>query len=150
MLLKRACVSLRPCCQGSSEQHQNTRASGSGWNSRTVSINSSASGTAVRRLYVPAPISLANDSPKKKEKKERGVVIGGGEGGVGWAGVGWGDITAQHSHQTVCLSAPRGNQFNSPQLLAGKRERGWRNRGQSERESVCACVCLCVFLHDMS
>ncbi len=49
-------------------------------------------------LFGPAPISLAQNL-----REERG-----------------GDITAQSSHQTVCLAVPLGNQFNSPQLLASR------------------------------
>uniref|UniRef100_A0AAV2MDE2 BZIP domain-containing protein n=1 Tax=Knipowitschia caucasica TaxID=637954 RepID=A0AAV2MDE2_KNICA len=35
---------------------------------------------------------------------------------------------AEHSHQTVCLAAPRGNQFNSPQVLASTSRGGGRRR----------------------
>lgn len=53
-----------------------------------------------------------------------------------------GDITAEHSHQTVCLAAPRGNQFNSPQLLAST---GRGGGGTGQRCVVCVsggCYCL--------
>ena len=59
-------------------------------------------------LFSSAPISLVQNL-----REERG-----------------GDITAQRSHQTVCLTVPQGNQFNSPQLLAS-RGRGGGGTGKT-------------------
>lgn len=58
-----------------------------------------------------------------------------------------GDAEAQRSHQTVCLTVPRGNQFNSPWLLASRGGGGGRAGKRctclrEEEEGRGGCYCL--------
>lgn len=58
-----------------------------------------------------------------------------------------GDAEAQRSHQTVCLTVPRGNQFNSPRLLASRGGGGGRAGKRctclrEEEEGRGGCYCL--------
>lgn len=109
MLPQRVCVSLRSYHLSPSKYHQSV------WpwqSSQFMSISLSGSGTTGKALFSSVWIILAQN--------QRG-----------------GESTTQRSHQTVCVSVPRGNQFNSPQLLASRGRGGWGGRR--------SCVCVCVW-----
>lgn len=111
---QRVCVCVSRCAHTTSVPPSTTRASGPG---RTASLCPSLC-LSLEPQGSSVQLSLDHPGPEP-ERRARGRQ----------------HSPAQRSHQTVCFSVPRGNQFNSPQLLASRGRVGWGGR-----EEVCVCV----------